>query len=603
MPTSAIEQQLIDLLTVFLIAGGVGALLAKIGRIPYTIALLIAGFAASIVGLGIDITLTHDIILLVVLPPLLFEGAATTDIDEFRANFPVMATMATVGLAISIVIVGLVSTRLFGYTLLLGLLFGTIILPTDPVSVLSLFKQVGAPERLSVLVEGESLMNDGISVVIFSALLALIEAGDSAADLATLDGVTELVSGIVVSAGGGAVVGLACGYLVYRVMANLDEHMTEIVLTVVLAYGAFLVAEHYLHVSGVIATVAAGLLIGNRGREYAMSPQTKTAVFNTWETAAYVVNTFIFVLLGVKTPIRQILAEVEVLIPAIVLVLAARAIAVYPLTEIVNRLSNANVSRQYQHVLVWGGLHGSIPIALVLGLPEAVGPRQQMRVLVFGIAAFSLVVQGLSMKRFLRTVGVQTSGEEQKLYSLLLTRAKAVDEALDEAERLHERNMIRTDVYERFRREYGREKKELDHVVRSLLEAEPSLLKQELLQGETRILQAEESAITEAELSGQLSTDLAEDLIAEVREKEARVERGETTVTSDVEHEGYREFWRERAEEFGLTVGDEVLDEADKEEITHEPQMDIPPIEGDERLPRTGGERDDTDTDDRTESE
>jgi CPA1 family monovalent cation:H+ antiporter len=586
---SGLEQQLIDLLTVFLIAGGVGALLAKVGRIPYTIALLIAGFGASIVGLEIDITLTHDVILLVVLPPLLFEGAATTDIDEFRSNFPVMLTLATVGLAASIVVVGLVATELLGYTLLIGLLFGTIVLPTDPVSVLALFKQVGVPDRLAVLVEGESLLNDGISVVIFSALLALVEAGDSAADLATIEGVGELAGGIVVSAGGGAVVGLAAGYLVFRLMANLDEHMTEIVLTVVLAYGAFLVAEHYLHVSGVIATVAAGLLIGNRGREYAMSPQTKTAVFNTWETAAYVVNTFIFLLLGVKTPIRQIIAEAELLLPAIALVLAARAVAVYPMTEVVNRLSDANVPRNYQHVLVWGGLHGSIPIALVLGLPEAVGPRQQLRVLVFGIAAFSLVVQGLSMKRFLRAVGVQTSGKERELYDLLLTRAKAVDEALDEAERLHAQNLIRTDVYERFKREYGREKRELEHVIRSLLEREPSLLKQELLQSERRILQAEESAITEAELSGQLSTELAEDLISEVREKQARLERGETTVTSDVEHEGYREFWRERAADFGLEVGEEVLDEEEVEALTDESDLDLTPIEGDDDDEPAGG--------------
>jgi CPA1 family monovalent cation:H+ antiporter len=193
------------------------------------------------------------------------------------------------------------------------------------------------------------------------------------------------------------------------------------------------------------------------------------------------------------------------------------------------------------------------------------------------------------MKRFLRAVGVQTSGKERELYDLLLTRAKAVDEALDEAERLHAQNLIRTDVYERFKREYGREKRELEHVIRSLLEREPSLLKQELLQSERRILQAEESAITEAELSGQLSTELAEDLISEVREKQARLERGETTVTSDVEHEGYREFWRERAADFGLEVGEEVLDEEEVEALTDESDLDLTPIEGDDDDEPAGG--------------
>jgi CPA1 family monovalent cation:H+ antiporter len=579
---SGLEQQLIDLLAVFLIAGTVGAILAKVGRIPYTIALLLTGFVASLAGLEIDIRLTHDVILLVVLPPLLFEGAATTDTDAFRSNLPVIALMSTVGLALSIILVGVASQYLFGYTLIVGLLFGTIVLPTDPVSVLALFKQVGAPDKLSVLVEGESLLNDGVSVVIFSALLALIESGASAQDLATVDGVTELVSGIVVSSLGGAAVGLAAGYLVYRVMANLDEHMTEIIFTVVLAYGSFLVAEHYLHVSGVIATVAAGILMGNQGREYAMSPQTKTAVFNTWETAAYVVNTFIFLLIGVTTPLRAIVAEAELLVPAIVLVLVARAVAVYPITTLANATTQTSVSRSYQHVLLWGGLHGSIPIALVLGLPDSVAVRQQLRVLVFGIAAFSLVVQGLSMKRFLKFVGVRTSGKEEELYHLLLARARAVDAALEEAERLHERNAIRDDVYQRFQREYGREKAEIDHIVKRLLEEEPSLMREELLRGEKQVLTAEESAITEAELDGQISTEMAEDLIAEVRRKRESVESGDTTVTTSVEREGYEEFWRKRVREYGLEVGDEILSEDEVSDIQERDETPEPLDEHDD---------------------
>jgi CPA1 family monovalent cation:H+ antiporter len=577
---TGLEQQLIDLLAVFFIAGTVGAILAKVGRIPYTIALLLTGFVVGLVGLEIDIRLTHDVILLVVLPPLLFEGAATTDIDEFRTNLSIITLMATIGLGLSIIIVGFAAHMLFGFTLLVGLLFGTIVLPTDPVSVLALFKQVGAPDRLAVLVEGESLLNDGVAVVIFTALLGLIESGATAQDLASVQGISDLAGGIIVSSAGGAVVGVAAGYLVYRVMANLDEQMTEIIFTVVLAYGSFLVAEHYIHVSGVIATVAAGLLIGNRGREYAMSPQTKTAVFNTWETAAYVVNTFIFLLIGVTTPLRTIVAEADLLVPAIVLVLVARAAAVYPVSALANRFTSANVPRKYQHVLLWGGLHGSIPIALVLGLPESIGVSQQLRVLTFGIAAFSLVVQGLSMKRFLKAVGVQTSGREKELYRLLLARGRAVDAALEEADRLHEQNVIRDDVYERFRREYGREKAEIDHVVKRLLEEEPSLMRQELLRGEKQVLTAEESAITEAELQGQISTEMAEDLIAEVRRKQDRAESGETTVTSDVEEEGYEEFWRKRVREYGLEVGDEILSEDEVSDIEKSGDDNPEPLDG-----------------------
>jgi CPA1 family monovalent cation:H+ antiporter len=360
-----------------------------------------------------------------------------------------------------------------------------------------------------------------------------------------------LVDVAVVSVGGAAV-GLATGYTVYRVMATLDDHMTEIVLTIVLAYGSFLLAEHNLGVSGVIAVVVAGLLIGNRGREYAMSPQTKIAVFNTWETAAFVVNTFIFVLLGAKTPIGQILDQWQLLVPAVLIVLLARAVAVYPVTTVVNRLtSKPDVPLSYQHVMVWGGLHGSIPIALVLGLPEGVPglPAEKLRVLVFGVAAFSLVVQGLTIKYLLRGLGITTKGKEQRIYELLMARARAVDEALEEAERLYDRNEIQSDVYERFRAEYGKEKEQLTDAIAALLEEYPDLQREEILRGEQRVLQQEESALREAELSGQASADVVEELMDEVRLKQDWVANGRTTVTSSEEEEGYEEFWRKRLRE------------------------------------------------------
>jgi CPA1 family monovalent cation:H+ antiporter len=335
MSAVGLEDELIRLLTVFVIAGGVGVFVTKFVRIPYTIALLVAGFLASLAGVTVGIELTHDIILLVLLPPLLFEGAATTDLDEFRENASVIVLLAVLGLAISILFVGTAVHYSLGFPLLVALLFAAIILPTDPVSVLALFEEIGAPERLSVLVEGESLINDG--VVIFTSLLALVTSGADPSVLASPTQIGELVGEIAVSSLGGAVVGALAGYAVYRVMVTLDEHMTEIVLTVILVYGSFLLAEHYLHVSGVIATVVAGLFMGNRGREYAMSAQTKVSVFNTWATAAFIVNTFIFIVIGVQTPLHQIARHVNLLVPALLFVLVGRALVVYPLTELANR--------------------------------------------------------------------------------------------------------------------------------------------------------------------------------------------------------------------------------------------------------------------------
>jgi CPA1 family monovalent cation:H+ antiporter len=547
-----IEAELLDLLGVFIIAAGVGVLVAKVGRFPYTIALLVAGFAVSVLGVGIDVTLSHDLILLVLLPPLLFEGAATTDLAQFRANLLPILALAVPGLLVSVAVLGWLGTMAFAFPPLVALLFAAMILPTDPVSVLALFDELGAPDRLATLVEGESLINDGVGVVVFSALLAIVtESGGETASLLSAARLGNLAVGITVASLGGLAVGLAAGYAVYRVMANLDEHMTEIVLTLILAYGSFLVAEHYLGVSGVIATVVAGLFIGNQGAEYAMSPQTKISIFNTWETGAFIVNTFIFLMIGVKTPIDQLLTHVPLIAMAVVLVLVARAVVVYPITTLVNRVLAARVSRAYQHVMVWGGLHASIPIALVLGLPPATPFREELRAMVFGVAAFSLVVQGLSMGRLLDALGVVTRSEAEELYELLVGRARAVDRALDAADRLHAAGQLPEDVHEDFRAEYGREKADLNDAISALLAENPGIRREELLVGERRVLKEEKSAVMDAMRSGAISDDVGEHLLEEIDLKLDQVHAGESTVRDERE-EGYEEFWRHRAREFGL---------------------------------------------------
>ncbi|MFB6146963.1 MAG: cation:proton antiporter [Halobacteriaceae archaeon] len=546
-----VEAELISLITVFAVAAGVGVVVAKVGRFPYTIALLLAGLAVSVLGIDIDIVLTHDLILLVLLPPLLFEGAATTDLERFRDNLLPTVALAVVGLIVSVALLGAVGSRLLDLPLLVALVFAAMILPTDPVSVLALFEELGAPDRLSMLVEGESLINDGVGVVLFSALLAVVaESGTDPATLLATQRLVAVGTDIVVSSLGGLVVGTAAGYGVYGVMVNLDEHMTEIVLTLLLAYGSFLVAEHYLGVSGVIATVGAGLFIGNRGAEYAMSPQTKISVFNTWDTAAFLVNTLVFVLIGAKTPIDQLLAHARLIAVAIPLVLAARAVVVYPIVTAVNQQLTRAIPLSYQHVMVWGGLHASIPIALVLGLPPDFPFQTELRAMVFGVAAFSLVVQGLTMSTLLDYLDVVTRSEAEELYELLVGRARAIDAALDTAADLDRRNEVPTAVYEAFTEEYQREKEALDDAISELLTEHPDIRREELLVGERRLLQEEKSAIMDAMRSGVVADDVGERLLEEVNIKLDHVRDGESTVVG--EQEGFEEFWRAGANEFGL---------------------------------------------------
>ncbi len=542
---------LVNLITIFVIAAGVGVVVAKLGRFPYTIALLLAGLTASVLGVTMEhITLSKEFILLVLLPPLLFEGAATTEFEYLRRNLLPILGMAIVGLSLSILVLGGLGTVAFGFPLIISLLFASMILPTDPVSVLALFEELGAPERLATLVEGESLVNDGLGVVVFSALIVYASGDQDPATLFTTAGVGDLVLQVVVFSLGGLAVGIAAGALVYNVMLTLDEHMTEIVLTIILAYGTFLLAEHYLHVSGVIATVVAGLFIGNRGAEYAMSPQTKISIFSTWEAGAFLVNTFIFIMIGVKTPVGDLLTHAELIGIAIVLVLVARAVAVYPVTFLVNRITEPRVPRTYQHVMLWGGLHASIPIALVLGLPASTPHHEKLRAMVFGVAGFSLVVQGLTMSRLMNRLGIVTRTEAEELFELLVGRARAVDAALEAAADLHEGGEISDRLYDDFTAEYDREKADLNEAISQLLAESPEIREERLLAGERRLLQEEKSALMDAARSGVVSDDVGEDLIEETDLKLDRVRDGESTVARD--QEGYAEFWRQRVSEYGL---------------------------------------------------
>ena len=408
----ALEEQLITLLYLLAIATIVGLLTERSARIQYTNGLLIAGIAVSAVGSPIQFELTPEFILLVLLPALIFEDAVTIDVAAFRENLVAILALAIVGLLLSIAVVAVVGPIVFGFSVAVAILFGAIVMPTDPVSVLAVFEELGVPEQLGIVVEGESLLNDGVSIVVYSVVLTAFLETESPSvppsDLFTSREFLVTVGvGIVVAVVGGILVGAVAGYVAAELVAASDDEMTAVVVSLLLAYGVYVLLDA-LGTSGVIGTLAAGMVFASRANRTAMAPETHATVGTTWSVAGFLANTALFVAIGIVTPWPLLVEYGPEIVAAIVLVFFSRAIIIYPLVGVLNRFLATGIPRSYQHVLTWSGIHASVSIALVLDVGEVLPEplTEQLYALVFGVAAFTLLVNGQTMGGLVDRLGI-----------------------------------------------------------------------------------------------------------------------------------------------------------------------------------------------------
>jgi CPA1 family monovalent cation:H+ antiporter len=393
----------VEFLILLLVAASIIAVAAKRLRIPYTVALVAGGLLFSLLRLPFlsplqpslrPNWLTPDVILILFLPALVFEGSVKIDRRDLLRDASPLLLLANVGVLLATLITGYLVHWALGLPLLVALLFGAIISATDPISVLAIFKGLRMSKRLSVIIEGESLMNDGTAVVLFQILLAGLVAGQ----LNTGKGIGQYVLAVA----GGAALGAALGYLVSRITGTIDDPEIEITLTTIVAYGSYLVAYH-LHWSGVIATASAGLMVGNYGAKNGMSPQTRAALVSFWEYLAFVMNSLVFLLIGLEVHISAFARSWRPVLFAIVAVLVARACSVYALVPISNLFAE-KVPARWQHVIVWGGLRGALALALALSLDDTFPNRLQVLDLTYGVVIFSILVQGLTIKPLLRVL-------------------------------------------------------------------------------------------------------------------------------------------------------------------------------------------------------
>jgi CPA1 family monovalent cation:H+ antiporter len=263
------------------------------------------------------------------------------------------------------------------------------------VSVIATFKESSVHGRLRVLVEGESLLNDGTAAVLFT--IAVLFA----------DGFTlrapQIAGMFVLTAVGGVACGLAVGYTLMRLAGRTDDTLVEITFTVIAAYGSFLLAEH-LHMSGVLASMSAGLLLGNVGYLRSFSVKGRPAVAAFWEYAAFVANSLVFILIGMHEAKQNLTSVLYSALAAIAFVTLGRAAAIYP-SALLFKSSKWRISMHHQHVLFWGGLRGALALALALGVPQNMAGRNDIIAVAFCLVAFSIFVQGLTMAPLLKHFG------------------------------------------------------------------------------------------------------------------------------------------------------------------------------------------------------
>lgn len=485
-------------------------------RIPYTVALVVVGLLITFRS-PLDFELTPELILALFLPPLVFEAAFHLNITELRRNLSAIILLAVPGVILTTLIVGGLLALVTPLGLPLAMVFGALIAATDPIAVVALFRKLGVPKRLAVLVEAESLFNDGTAIVAFNLMLAI--ALTSRFNLA--GSILEFVQVAI----GGIVVGLVLGWITAQLIERVDDYLIETTLTTVLAFGAYLLAER-LHLSGVLAVVAAGLVNGNIGPR-GMSPTTRIVLFNFWEYVAFLANSLVFLLIGLKVNISALITYWQPVGWAILAVLMARIVIVYGLSWIVNRVAEP-ITTNWQHILAWGGLRGAICLALVLSLPVSFGSdRDLLQVMAFGVVLFTLLVQGTTMSPLVRRLHIVVRSEGQNDYEIghaRLASLRAADARLDH---LHTEGLISTHTLERLKPFIAQRAASLAEAVRAVLRADPALEAEELDTGWREVLRAQRSALLGLRRDGVIADDTFEALTAEV---DAQLSEGPVSI-------------------------------------------------------------------------
>lgn len=494
------------LMVLLMVASAVGFALKWV-RLPYSVALVIVGLLIGSSHLFPRVEMTPELILFVCLPALLFEASWNIRLNELKKIWKPVSAFATVGVVISMFITGAILAHFCGLPWQAALLFGSMTAATDPISVLALFRKLGLEKRLSLMLEGESLFNDGTAVVLFKMILLMTITGNT---LNAFGSVYEFVRVVVI----GAIVGLCVGAFGSRVTRYFDDHLLEITLTTIVAYGSYLVAEQ-LHSSAVIAVVVAGVVVGNYGSRTGMSATTRLAVNSFWEYAAFVTNSLVFLLIGLQINLNLLMSHAYEIAVAIVAIMISRIVVVYGLSFFVSDRRHP-IPYSWRHLLFWGALRGSLSMALALSLPHDFAMRENIVVLTFGVVLFTLLIPGLTIEPLVRILGMASDDKRLREYFTLKSRLYAESNALKDLEHQFTSGIVTRGIYLRIRDEILSKQRELSHRMEEM-KLEHSII-ESIQEGETRkrLLESRKDSLLRLLREEAGDPDIVEELVMEV---------------------------------------------------------------------------------------
>jgi CPA1 family monovalent cation:H+ antiporter len=487
------ETQFELILLLLAIAAGVTAFAKKL-NLPYPIALVIVGAVIGMVPiqeLGEMKTFFAEdevfrfAIISIFLPTLLGEATLKLPFSHLNENRLQILLLAFIGTMVAFLATTWLSGQFLSLPLQAALVFAALMAPTDPISVLSIFKNIGVDYKLSVTMEGESLINDGLAVVLFSIaayeLHTYLDAGSTGFVLVLLEFIKVVF--------GGLMIGGALSYIFSHLTRLFDDYPLEIVFSMLLFYGSYFIAEAF-HASGVIAVVIAGIIFGNYGKKIGMTPTTSLNIKTFWDVASLIANSLVFLLVGLEITNFSFADQWYYILGAIIIVLLSRSASVYLSVGFLR-----NIPWTWKHVFNWGGLKGSLSLALAFSLPSSFPMRDEILIFAFGVVMFSLIIQGLTIKPLVLWLGVKTEKrnveEFERLFSLIYRNISGQNR-LNE---LTQNGMISSVTINPLLDNYRKRLKKLNRELTQLYEKNPELYNEQIEKASKEALYAEHAAI------------------------------------------------------------------------------------------------------------